>query len=598
MKIFNKAFYIVWINNKGWLIFNGCYAIVAGFIPVALIWLSKELINELALLIQNPSDLTKSITILIIQMLLIFFSSVLDRFKLYIDNKTEMNLSYFLQRKLLKKVASLPFCYYEDPQFYNYFSRVQASAGARFLNPINQIFNFTKNLIAIVSVMMFLFSIDWLLLILVIIPIIPLLIVSYKYGLKQYELFHETTPQVRNIAYITRLLSEKESVKEIKILGLANHFIKKWSIISKENNNRKLKLEKKNAFLEISIEGFKSVLYLIIVFVVMNLIRQGNLKIGDFVAILQAIEQTQNKLESISGNISSFLEDRLYLNDYFSFLDLEYYPNNQDKKADLEFPKTMKKGIDLDNVSFSYPGSTKEVLKNISLSINPGERIAIIGENGCGKSTLVKCIVGLYQVEKGNIYFDDKSINDFSTSDLHNHITVLFQNFNKYPYTVQENIGFGNVERMNDLNSIKNLSKLTKVDEFVQGLNQKYNTPLTRVFQDGEDLSGGQWQKVALTRALFRETPIIIFDEPTAALDPKSEKEIFEQFNEMTNNKTSIFISHRMSATRIADRIVVMKKGEIIEVGTFSELMDLDGEFTKMYNTQIGEFKNRELLTN
>lgn len=379
---------------------------------------------------------------------------------------------------------------------------------------------------------------------------------------------YANTPLKRYETFISRLLTEKESAKEIKIFGLGAHLITRWSKSYMKNANKTLGLLKKEQYTEFGVEGIKTLFYLAITYMIIKLIRQDNLKIGDYVAVLQAVQQVQSKLYQTSNSIALILEDSLYLRDFFSFIEFNEhaYRTNHGKDS---FPIPLVHGIELRNINFSYEKQSNPILQDISLLIKPGEKIAIVGENGCGKSTLVKCLMGLYPVNSGKILFDNIPIIDIKEEEVHKNITVLFQNFTRFPFSVYDNIAFGNISLLNDKKGIEELSMKTRVNDFVKNLKDGYDTKLTKLLQDGIDLSGGQWQKIAYTRALFRNSQVIILDEPTASMDPQSEKEVFEQFNNIAENKTLIFISHRMSATKIADRIIVMKKGQIYEMGTF-----------------------------
>jgi ABC-type multidrug transport system fused ATPase/permease subunit len=321
------------------------------------------------------------------------------------------------------------------------------------------------------------------------------------------------------------------------------------------------------------------------IYFIISLIKKSSLTIGGYVTLIQAIQQIQSYLNTATFNATNIMQQSLYLNDYFEFM------NFTEDKVDLStvenknFPNSLSREISFKQVNFSYNNS-KKVIDNITLNINAGEKVAIVGENGSGKTTLIKCLLGLYEISSGDILFDGVSIKSINKKDLTENVTALFQDFQKYSYTVKENIAFGNINSMDNMELISKNAKLTGADIIINKLDQGYNTYLNRDLYNGEDLSGGQWQKIALSRAMIRNSQIIILDEPTSALDPFSENKIYEQFNSLTSDKTVIYISHRMSTTRFADRILVLKDGKIIEDGSFEKLMSKQGEFFQMYQIQ------------
>ncbi|WP_230077868.1 ABC transporter ATP-binding protein [Brevibacillus sedimenti] len=313
------------------------------------------------------------------------------------------------------------------------------------------------------------------------------------------------------------------------------------------------------------------------------------MSIGDFIAIIQAIQGTQGTLNRISTLLAKLYEEKLYIKDFYQFFEIKE-PRIEINKGQEPFPTPIQRGITFENVSFRYIHGDRDVLSNVSFHINPQEKIAIIGQNGSGKTTLIKCLMGLYPPLHGQIKIDGKNIFDIDQKQLLSNITVIFQDFIRYHLTVRENIAVGDIKRMDDWERIQAVAKVSGTDSFIQQFALGYETPLGRLLVDGEDLSGGQWQKIALARALFRDSQVVILDEPTASLDPIAEMEIFQNFKLLADKKIAIFISHRMAASRMADRIIVMKEGKIVEMGTHEELMELRQEYYHMYTMQAQWF--------
>ncbi|MFK5710808.1 ABC transporter ATP-binding protein [Lysinibacillus boronitolerans] len=581
-----KALKITWKQQRLWLILSLINSLVLGLIPITTVWVLQKVINSVVLLIQTSStDYIIPLTWLIIQFLLTLANSVLQEFQLYIDRKAEEKLEISLQEQVLKKVVSVSAFYFDVPDFYNRLDRVKGNLGGRFLNPIRGMIVILKEAITVVTIFSYLFSIHWSLSTLSLLAAIPILIIQRKMGLKQYFLVFHNTPLSREIQYIQFMLRDRSTSKEIRLFKLGEYFITKWKTKSNELLNKTLKLLRKAQIYAVGGEGISAFFYLLAALIIILLIQNHSLTIGEFVAVGQAVQNTQSSINSIAKRFGAFKEEIFYIKDYFELVD--YYHENDNNVQGIEsFPKTLKLGITLKDVSFNYINSDKEVLKNISLHVNPGEKIAIVGENGSGKTTFVKCLSGLYPLAKGQIFFDNIEIKSIKEHELFNNITVVFQDFIKYPYTIKENIHLGNISRSENLNSIVEVSKKAGVHDFVTKFEKGYETYLGRILEDGEDISGGQWQRIALARSLFKNGEIFILDEPTAALDPIAELEVFEKFDLLTKNKTTFFISHRMASAKIADRILVFKEGEIVETGSHEELMRLKGEYYSLFNMQ------------
>lgn len=602
-----KAIMYTWTVNPHWFYFNSLYIVIAGLIPILTIWLSKELINEITKLISSgsgPNNIDKITFFLILQFLTAIFSTFLSNLHEYIDKKTEVYLGYDLQKKIFIKTISLSYITFDDNKFLNSLSRIKGSAGSRFLNPIRHLIDFFKNIITLFSLFIYLYFVHWSLLILVIIPAIPVFITYFKYGKKTFLVTRSQAQLYRETNYTSRLLTERDAAKEIRLFGLGDFLINRWSEKSLQIISKNINLQKKQQLANVYLDAFKSAVFILNAYIIIRLIFTKGLGIGDFVAIGQAVQETQSKLSSASVNLANILEDILYIKEYYQFMEGDVYKNDIASTNPIRnFPNKLEQGILIKNLSFSYIGCENPVLNNISFQIRPGEKIAIVGENGSGKTTLVKCLLGLYPTEKESIIFDGIDINEIRKSDLHKNVTALFQDFVKYSYTLRDNIAFGNVKSINDISKINEVAFDTGIGYLIKDLKNGYDTFLTRALKEGVDLSGGQWQKIGLARALFREAQVIFLDEPTSSLDPNAEKEIFKHFNKLIKDKTAIFISHRMSATKIADRIIVMKAGKIVESGSFTELINLKGEFSRMYQLQAQLFNDKtdtelELLRN
>jgi ATP-binding cassette subfamily B protein len=307
------------------------------------------------------------------------------------------------------------------------------------------------------------------------------------------------------------------------------------------------------------------------------------LTLGQYVALAEAFTAANGQLMSISSNLALIYQNVLFSREIFTFLELT---EDSQPPGTLSPPKRMKKGIEADNIAFLYPGSPNPVIQNIHLRIDPGQKVAIVGDNGAGKSTLVKCLLGLYSLSNGSITYDGIDIRDLDPSELRKRVTAVFQDYVRYQCTVRENIGFGDVDRLHDDSWLEAAAAQSGSDEVIEGLKDRFEAMLGPTFDGGRELSQGQWQRIAISRAYFRDADIVILDEPTASMDPITEAAIFENFLRIAEGKTTILISHRLGICKAVDVIFVMKNGQIIERGTHEELLRLGGEYHRMFQLQ------------
>ncbi|MGE6963870.1 ABC transporter ATP-binding protein [Bacillus thuringiensis] len=581
-----KSMSFVWKEEKLLLGISIINHIIRGFIPISLLWASKNLIDSVSNLIQDKSgDYESTFYWLILQFFITLMSSALHNIQEYIDRNMEHKLDHSLQKITITKTTSIPVAYFDLHDFYNTLNRNSSNQGNRFLSPIRYSLNIFREIIGVSSLLIYLFSIHWSLGIISLSSAIPIFIVNTKFSSNKYWLIFQQTPLVRELNYISYILKDRITAKEIRIFGLGPYLLNQWSTKYLITMKQLLKLLKKQQISNISLDGLTGIFYTCSALILVLLSQKTTLTIGEFIAIGQAVQGSQAAINNISKFSAGIHEQLLYISDFFKFVE---YENKSLKKCTgtKSFPTNLQEGIRLENVTFQYPQSERKVLENISLHIKPKEKIAIVGENGSGKTTFVKCLMGLYPITDGEIFFDDVNMEDILQDELYKNVTAIFQDFIKYPFSVYDNIAFGNVGEYENRYKVENVSAMTGANKFINNFKDGYSTYLGKNLKKGEDISGGEWQKIALSRALFRNGQIFILDEPTAALDPKAEMEVFNMFDTLTENKTTIFISHRMASARIADRIVVFKDGRIIETGTHDELMGLRNEYYKMYQMQ------------
>ncbi|MBN2001905.1 MAG: ABC transporter ATP-binding protein [Anaerolineae bacterium] len=397
-------------------------------------------------------------------------------------------------------------------------------------------------------------------------------------------------PAWRNLMYLGYLLTDQSFVKEIKIFGLAQTLLGRYKQLYRQfyEENRGLALRRSLG------NGGLQILALLAHFggylAVILRTAAGYLTLGDLTMYSAILTQAQATAGAIMFGLADLYEQNLFINNLFTFLGLQpHIPSNGGGKP---IPEALRTGIQMQNVTFHYPGVDEPVLREINLKIAPGEKIALVGENGAGKTTLIKLLARLYDPTEGTITFDDMDLREVNVASLHHQIGVIFQDFVRYPCSGRENIGFGQVEALGDDERIQASARKSGAHEVLANLPNSYDTVLGRRFDDqGPDLSYGQWQKIALARAYMRDAPVLILDEPTASLDAKSEYEVFKHFKELAKERTVILSSHRFSTVRMADRIIVLDDGRIVEEGSHEELMNAGALYAAMFNMQAEGYR-------
>lgn len=591
-----EVFQLIWNISKSWVIFSVFIKIVSGLLPLLNIILMQQVIRNLIIFIQGNDQVLNTIFLLVvIQFILIVVQPVITSVSNIFNTIVEKKIDYHLEKEIASKAAVVPFYYFDNPKFHDHLERIHFSKGARFLSPINSLFNIFQNIISLGSLLLFLMNTYWLLALLCLITMIPVFYVENKYGVRKFLLMVRNTPVSRAAQYLSGLMANRYTASEIKLFNMKDFLLNKWSKLYLRMTQDEIKLLKKREINYLGSHLFTGAIYLMCSIIVIKFLKKKALHVDSFISIMQSVQESQKVFSDLSRNLTNINNEKLYIKDLFEFLQFEddTYVNNQDKK---QFPRLIEKGITVKDLSFTYPFSNKKILNNINFNIRPGERIAIVGENGSGKTTLLKCLMGLYPIDTGEVLYEGIPLQLIDQEQLYKSITVLFQDYMRYNLSVKENIALSDINNKEELNRLFDAMKKADVYDFVNSFKEGIDTVLGRVLIEGEDLSGGQWQKIAIARALYKGGELFILDEPTSALDPKAEIDVYQNFDKLVQHKTAIFISHRMASARMADKIIVMKDGNIIEFGSHSELMSLDSEYSRMYNMQSEWYYDSEVV--
>ncbi|ANC18182.1 ABC transporter ATP-binding protein [Bacillus thuringiensis] len=557
-------------------------SLITATIPPILIILNKQTIDTITNIHNNPDAQEVVIILLVVTFLLQYFSSVLSNIGIYIFTRITQTVNYVLKKIMLTKLIKIPLKEYEDSSFFDTINLANIAISGNGVRVISSLIGVLQSLISLIGICGILLAIHWILPIALFLSTLPGIILIFIAKSKNYRMTKETAAKDRELGFTDNLFVDKSAIREIKINDSGDFLLNKWSNLFKVIQKYKLNLAlwecKTKSIAALLLQVSSLVVSLILVYQIFD----NKLSIGDYVALLGAVASVQSIFGSIGSHLGSIFETAIYNSALMQILD--YDVKNKKEVDPIEIQSVEE--ISLKNISFYYPKTNVKVLDNINLKINKGENISIVGHNGSGKTTLVKCILGLYDVSDGEIRVNEKNIKDIDKITYFERVAAIFQDFYKYKFSVRENLGFGNLKKLNDDQELYNALQKVGLYEKVKNYQFNLDTYLTREIPAGRELSGGEWQKLAIARGFLKDSDLIILDEPTAALDPLSEMKIFELFNKLSENKTTITISHRLGPTKYSDRIIVMDNGNIVEEGNYDELMNKRGVYYEMYLSQ------------
>ena len=580
---------IMWDSGPGVVIFGLVSRVFSSLMPVALLYITKLIIDRIVHAVTTHQPVGHGFWWLVVaEFSLAVLNSILIRSIDYSDSLLADKYTRYVSIRVMNHAASLDLIAYEDPVFYDRLERARVQATDRLVM-IQAIGRLVQQAITTLtlSVSIMLFS-PWLMLLLIA-GVVPAFLGESHFAFLGYEKNFRQTPVRRQLDYLRILGGSKEAAKELKLFGLRNFLRDRFTKLSDDIYEENVALSRRKLIAggvlsTIGTMGY----YSAYVFVIWRTV-EGLLSIGSLTFLAGAIQQASSNIEQIFSTLAAIGDQALFLTDLLAFFEMK--PTIRSKPNALPIPRPIRHGIEFRNVSFSYPGNSRLVLDNINFTLHTGERLALIGENGQGKTTIVKLITRLYDPTGGEILLDGVDLRDYELDDLHREIGVIFQDFMRYEMTARENIAVGRIEELKNTELIKAAANKSLADQTIGRLSLGYDQMLGRRFENGVDLSGGEWQKVALARAYLRDAQLLILDEPTASLDARSEFEVFHRFSELTAGKMALFISHRFSTVRSADRILVLENGKITEEGTHDELASLGGRYAEMFEMQASSYR-------
>lgn len=557
---------------------------VNAVLPVIILVVGKLIIDEVVLQISAEiKDLERLWWLVGAEFGLAILSDLMSRAISLTDGLLGDQYSIDTSVRIIKKTSELNLDQLEDAEFYDKLERARQQTTGR-VGLMSNILTQAEDLVVIFTLLAGVVAFEPWLIILLVVSVVPTIINEIKFSGTSYSLARSWTQERRELDYLRYAGASDVTAKEVKLFGLSNYLADRFKNLSDTYYLMSKKLAKQRAgwgsLFNVIGTGAYYGAYLLIVFRTVA----GIFSLGDLTFLSGSFNRLRSKLQGFFTRFTAITESALYLQDYFEFLDLKYSENSEKEK--LALPKKIKKGFEFKNVGFKYPKSEAWVVRNINFELKAGEKLAFVGENGAGKTTLIKLLLRFYEPTEGEILLDDIPVKEYDQTQYQQYFGVIFQDFVKFELTLRENIAMGEIEEIQNQKRIDSAAEKSLANEVVSGLPRGYDQQLGKRFKQGKDLSGGQWQKIAIARAYMKDAEVLILDEPTSALDARAETEAFDRFIKLTEGKTAVIISHRFSTVRIADRIMVLKNGAVLEIGTHKELMENDKLYAELFNLQ------------
>ncbi len=582
-----RALSLVWESARKWTIISLFLMLIKAVLPLITLYLVKLTVDAITagLVATDKTAAWREIILLVvITASITLLTSLIQSVAGIVQEVQGQLVTDHVTDIIHRRSAEIDLSYYEDSRYHNTFYRAQQEAAMRPNSIVGTATSLAQNTISLFALAGLLIYLHWGIAVLLLVASLPAVAVKISNSERLFAWRKKRTETERKTYEYHVMLTNLHFAKELRAFNLSNIFRTRYRDLRKILREEKLRLSKIRAKADFLAQIIAVLsLFGIVAYIAWQTL-QGVMTLGDMVMYQQAFKRAQSSLGGIMGGIASLYEHNLFLSNFYGFLDLR--PRMLLPEKILPVPVPMKKGITLNNISFSYPGMEKEVLKDIDLQIAPGEVVALVGDNGAGKTTLAKLLCRLYDPSGGTIHIDDIDYFSFDIGALRKEIAVIFQDYIHYPFSARENIWLGDVSVDPNSDKIEKAALKAGAHEVITGLSRGYETVLGRRFESGEELSIGEWQKIALSRAFLRDAQLIILDEPTSAMSVQAEYEIFESFKNLLDGRSALLISHRFTTVRMADRICVMENGAIVEQGTHEELIGLKGRYARLYEMQ------------
>ncbi|MBD2501737.1 ABC transporter ATP-binding protein [Anabaena azotica] len=589
-----RAINLVWTTSRTMTIILATLTLVAGLLPAAIAYIGKLIVDAVVASSQGKAGGDSFVNIypplfyVGLEAIAVALLAASQRGLTISQSLLRVLLGQRVNVLILEKALTLDLAHFENSEFYDKITNARREASIRPLSLVNRTFGLVQNALSLVTYGVLLVKFSLWAVVALIVAAMPAFIAETRFAGEAFRLFSWRAPETRQQQYIENLLGREDYVTEIKLYQLGEMLLGRY-----HNVFNQLYGEDRDLTVRRGLWGYllglvsTAAFYVAYAWIVIETVF-GKISLGDMTMYLTVFRQGQSTFASALTSIGGMYEDNLYLSNLYEFLEEKVIQ----PWGNVTRGSKPQDGIRFENVSFTYPGSSKPALRNISLHLKPGQKLAIVGENGSGKTTLIKLLTRLYTPDSGRIFLDGVDLQEWNVDALRRRIGVIFQNFVRYQFTVGENIGVGDVENLDDSKRWQVAAQKGMAQQFIERLPQSFGTQLGRWFKGGQELSGGQWQKIALARAFMRtQADILVLDEPTSAIDAQAEYEIFNHFRAVTQNQMVFLISHRFSTVRMADKILVIDNGEVVEQGTHEELLADGGHYARLFLLQAAGYQ-------
>jgi ATP-binding cassette, subfamily B, bacterial len=580
---------MVWRTKPSYAVGIALVRLVNAFTPLAMLWVGKLIVDGVVANIGAAApDWGYLVRLVLLELAIALLSDVLGRVSALLESLLGDLFSNDMSVRLMRHAARLDLQDFEDPDFFDKMQRARRQTMGR-VALLSQVLTMAQQAITLLSLLAALVTFNaWLLLILIV-AILPSFLGETAYAGIAYSFMFQWTQQRRELDYYRWVASEVEPAKEIKLFGLSDHFIRKYSELAADYVEENRKVATHRAVTGAVLTAFSTLAYYGAVGVIVYQTVIGAITIGTLTFLIGSFDRSRGLISNILLAIARGYEQGLHLKDLFDFLAVE--PKITSVAGARPIPQPIREGFRFERVGFRYPDAEQWAVRDISLAIAPGERIALVGENGAGKTTLVKLLTRLYDPTEGRILLDGVDLRAYDLEALRRTVGVIFQDFFRYDLKARENISVGWIDALDDERRIVASAEKSLAADVIARLDGGYEQMLGRRFEGGANLSGGEWQKIALARAYMRDAQLLVLDEPTASLDARAEFQVFQRFTELTAGKMAVLISHRFSTVRMADRILVLEEGRVIEDGSHEELLGLGGQYAELFGLQAAGYR-------